>query len=67
MSQHQQMNRRDLLSLAALAGAGLALGPVGRTFGQAAGGERKKVLFFSAGCGHEEAGTALEKLNPEPE
>jgi len=50
MSQQQQMNRRDLLSLAALAGAGLALGPIGRSFAQA-GGERKKVLFFTKSSG----------------
>ena len=50
MSQQQQMNRRDLLGLAALAGAGLALGPIGRTFGQA-GSERKKVLFFTKSSG----------------
>ncbi len=28
---------------------------------------RKKVLFFATGCGHEEAASALQKLNPEPE
>lgn len=28
---------------------------------------RKKVLFFVAGCGHDEAANALEKLNPQPE
>ncbi len=51
MSQ-RQMNRRDLLGLAALAGAGLALGPVGRAFGQAAaGGDKKKVLFFTKSSG----------------
>src|SRR4051812_38830206 len=44
------MNRRDLLSLAALAGAGLALGPIARTFA-ADEGARKKVLFFTKSSG----------------
>jgi type 1 glutamine amidotransferase len=48
MSQ-QQMNRRDLLSLAALAGAGLALGTVTRTFG--ADDAKKRVLFFTRSAG----------------
>ena len=51
MSQQQQMNRRDLLGLAALAGAGLALGPAARLFAQAASGERKKILFFTKSSG----------------
>jgi len=43
------INRRDLLSLAALAGAGLALGPIARTF--AADEPRKKILFFTKSSG----------------
>jgi type 1 glutamine amidotransferase len=44
------MNRRDLLSLAALAGAGLAFGPLARSFG-ADDATRKKVLFFTKSSG----------------
>src|SRR5207248_3060164 len=46
------VNRRDLLSLAALAalaGAGLALGPIARTL--AADDQRKKILFFTKSSG----------------
>ena len=43
------MNRRDLLSLAAVVGAGLALGPIARTF--AADETRKKILFFTKSSG----------------
>src|SRR4051812_1428433 len=44
------MNRRDLLSLAALTAAGLALGPIaGRA--RAAEGDKKKVLFFTKSAG----------------
>jgi type 1 glutamine amidotransferase len=43
------INRRDLLSLAALAGAGLALGPIARTL--AADDQRKKILFFTKSSG----------------
>ena len=38
------INRRDLLSLAALTAAGLALGPVARSFGA---DDKKKILFFT--------------------
>jgi type 1 glutamine amidotransferase len=44
-----QMNRRDLLSLAALTAAGLALGPIARTF--AADEPKKKILFFTRSSG----------------
>src|SRR5688572_28316060 len=43
-----QINRRDLLSLAALTAAGLAFGP---TFARAAEGDRKKILFFTKSSG----------------
>lgn len=43
------MNRRDLLSLAAAAGAALALAPVARSFG--ADDARKKILFFTKSSG----------------
>jgi type 1 glutamine amidotransferase len=59
----QQMNRRDLLSLAALAGAGLALGPVARTFGQAASGEKKKLLFFTKSTGFQHS--VIQRKNGE--
>src|SRR6185503_413824 len=42
------MNRRDVLSYAALAAAGLALGPVAKTF---AADEKKKILFFTKSSG----------------
>ena len=61
MSQH--MNRRDLLSLAALAGAGLALGPIGRAFGQAASGEKKKLLFFTKSTGFQHS--VIQRKNGE--
>jgi type 1 glutamine amidotransferase len=41
-----QMNRRQLLSLAALTAAGLALGPIAR-----AAEDRKKILFFTKSSG----------------
>jgi type 1 glutamine amidotransferase len=44
-----KINRRDLLSLAALTGAGLALGPIAKTF--AADEPRKKILFFTKSSG----------------
>lgn len=45
-----RMNRRDLLSLAALAGAGMMLGPAaGRLLAQDGG--RKKILFFTKSSG----------------
>src|SRR3954465_12781220 len=45
-----RMNRRDLLSFAALAGAGLMLGPgAGRLLAQ--DGPRKKILFFTRSSG----------------
>ena len=45
----QPINRRNLLSLAALAGAGLMLGPTARrAFGQDA---KKKILFFTKSTG----------------
>ena len=43
------INRRDLLSLAALTAAGLALGPVARSFG--ADDTKKKILFFTRSAG----------------
>lgn len=43
------LNRRDLLSLVAAAGAGLALGPITRTL--AADEGRKKILFFTKSSG----------------
>jgi type 1 glutamine amidotransferase len=42
------INRRDLLSLAALTAAGLALGPVARSFGA---DDKKKILFFTRSAG----------------
>ncbi len=44
-----QMNRRDVLSLAALTGAGLVLGSAGRVFG--ADEAKKKILFFTKSAG----------------
>src|SRR6476661_2762626 len=44
-----QINRRDLLSLAALAAAGFALGPVAKSF--AADEPKKKILFFTRSSG----------------
>jgi uncharacterized protein len=45
-----RINRRDLLSVAALAGAGLMLGPTARQL-FAQDGQRKKVLFFTKSSG----------------
>jgi type 1 glutamine amidotransferase len=45
-----QMNRRELLSLAALAAAGLTLGPAACTT-RAADGPKKKILFFTKSAG----------------
>jgi type 1 glutamine amidotransferase len=42
------INRRNLLSLAALTAASLALGPVSKTF---AADEKKKILFFTRSAG----------------
>jgi type 1 glutamine amidotransferase len=42
------INRRDLLTLAALTAAGLALGPVARSFGA---DDKKKILFFTRSAG----------------
>jgi type 1 glutamine amidotransferase len=42
------INRRDLLSLAALTAAGLALGPVTKAF---AADDKKKILFFTRSAG----------------
>jgi len=61
MSQ-QPMNRRDLLSLAALAAAGLALGPIGKTF--AADEPRKKILFFTRSSGFPHS--VVTRKNGEP-
>src|SRR5690348_13613580 len=44
------MNRRDLLSMAALAGAGMMLGPAARR-ALAQDGQRKKILFFTKSSG----------------
>jgi type 1 glutamine amidotransferase len=44
-----QMNRRDLLSLAALTAAGFTLGPVAKSFG--ADEPKKKILFFTRSAG----------------
>jgi type 1 glutamine amidotransferase len=52
-----QMNRRDLLSFAALAAAGIALGPVAR----AAEGDKKKILFFTKSTGFQHDGVKRGK------
>jgi type 1 glutamine amidotransferase len=44
-----QINRRDLLSLAALTAAGFAFGPVAQSF--AADEPKKKILFFTRSAG----------------
>jgi type 1 glutamine amidotransferase len=44
-----QINRRDLLSLAALTAAGFALGPIAKSF--AADEAKKKILFFTRSAG----------------
>jgi hypothetical protein len=46
-----RINRRDLLSMAALAGAALTLGPASRSLLAQDAGARKKVLFFTKSSG----------------
>jgi type 1 glutamine amidotransferase len=57
-----QINRRDLLSLAALTAAGLAFGPIAKSF--AADEPKKKILFFTRSSGFPHS--VVTRKNGEP-
>lgn len=64
---NNDMNRRDLLKVASLAAAGLALLPFGRpaVLAQLAAGPRKKVLFFTKSSGFQHSVITRPKDDPE--
>src|SRR4051812_43099892 len=66
LQMNRDMNRREMLKVAGVAAAGLALSPFARpVLGAEAGAPRKKVLFFTKSQGYQHSVITRPADNPE--